>query len=58
MNNTTSDWESQEEKCDCDNKTSIPFLDTSLSIENSEIVVDLYKKPTDKNPAYGRQSIS
>jgi hypothetical protein len=43
MNHTTADWESQEEKCDCDIKTSIPFLDTSLSIENGEIVVDLYE---------------
>ena len=30
-------------------KNSIPFLDTSISIEDGEIVVDLYKKPTDKN---------
>ena len=41
MNHTTADWESQEVKCDCDIKTSILFLDTSLSIENGEIVVDL-----------------
>ena len=41
MNHTSADWESQEEKCDCDIKTSIPFLDTSLSIEDGEIVVSV-----------------
>ena len=29
--------------------TSIPFLDTSLKIENGKIDIDLYKKKTDRN---------
>ena len=49
MNHTTPKSELKEEQCDCELKSSIPFLDTSVSIENGEIVVDLYKKPTDKN---------
>ena len=35
--------------CDCAVKTSIPFLDTQVSIKNNRLSVDLYKKPTDRN---------
>ena len=41
--------EHPEDKCDCDQASSIPFLDTSLSIRNNKISVDLYRKPTDRN---------
>ena len=46
MNHTTPS--NDKEKCECEDKKAIPFLDTSLSIEDGQIVVDLYKKPTDK----------
>ena len=29
--------------------SKIPFLDTQCEIENGKIVVDLYRKPTDRN---------
>ena len=35
--------------CPCDKATSIAFLDTSLSIQEGKVVVDLYRKPTDRN---------
>ena len=41
--------EAEEERCMCENRTSIPFLDTSLSIENGRIKIDLYRKKTDRN---------
>ena len=49
MQHTTPDGESVENMCSCDPKYSVPFLDTSLSIKNSQIVSDLYRKPTDTN---------
>ena len=33
----------------CENRTSIPFLYTSLSIENGRIESDLYRKNTERN---------
>ena len=38
-------------KCDfCEsNSDAIPFLDTQCKIQNKKIIVDLYKKPTDRN---------
>ena len=38
-----------EDKCSCEEKFSIPFLDVSCSIENGRIKPDLFKKETDKN---------
>ena len=38
-----------ENRCNCEQRDSIPYLDTLLSIENGRIEVDLYKKPTDRN---------
>ena len=35
--------------CGCDKVSSVTYLDTSLSIKNSKIEVDLYRKPTDRN---------
>ena len=37
------------EPCHCNKTTSIAFLDTSLSIKDGRVVVDLYRKPTDRN---------
>ena len=57
MNHTTPEQEEKEEDwCDCKKQNSIPFLDTSLSIENGIIDVDLYKKKkqTGTNTSSGR----
>ena len=35
--------------CDCEEKESVPFLDTKCRIKDNKISTDLYKKPTDKN---------
>ena len=37
------------DKCECEALISIPFLDTQTTIKNNMIIVDLYKKPTDRN---------
>ena len=49
LDHTTPEDEKEEDHCDCPNKKSIPFLDTSLSIESGKIEVDLYRKETDHN---------
>ena len=49
MNHTTPNEEAAEDRCDCPDQKSIPFLDTSISIEGGQIVTDLYKKTTVKN---------
>ena len=36
MNHTTSINELTEDKCDCETKNCIPFLDTSISIEDGK----------------------
>ena len=41
--------EPKEEKCDCDEQTKIPFLDTLLYIKDGQIETDLYRKETDRN---------
>ena len=41
--------EKSEDRCDCEPLSSIPFLDTLVTIENGRIDVDLNKKETDKN---------
>ena len=41
--------EAEEDKCDCQYTKSIPFLDTSLSIEDGKVSIDLYRKKTDRN---------
>lgn len=51
MEHTTPEDEKEEDKCDCPTKKSIPFLDTSISIENGKLEVDLYRKETDRNQA-------
>ena len=56
LNHTTPTEENEEDRCDCEIKDSIPFLDTSLSIENGKIQTDLYKKDTDRNQYLLRES--
>ena len=42
ISHTTPQSESEEDQCDCEKTDSILFLDTSLSIENGRIEVDLH----------------
>ena len=49
MNHTTPTNEKLEDRCDCDPSDSISFLDTSCSLENGKIILDLFKKETDRN---------
>ena len=35
--------------CSCDLSSSLAFLDTSCQISGGQIIVDLYRKPTDRN---------
>ena len=38
-----------ETPCSCVPSSSLAFLDTSCSLKNGKIIVDLYRKPTDRN---------
>ena len=49
MNHTTNPNEPKEDRCDCEQKSAIPFLDTSISIKNRRLDTDLYRKETDRN---------
>jgi hypothetical protein len=49
MNHTTVRDEDPLEKCQCEEKYSIPFLDTLCSIRDNRIETDLYRKKTDCN---------
>ena len=49
MNHTSIINEAPEEKCECKSVSSIPFLDTQLSIKEGKIYIDLFKKETDRN---------
>ena len=49
MEHTTVKSESPKEKCSCEPKDQIPFLDTSCGLKNGQIEVDLYRKKTNKN---------
>ena len=44
MNHTAIAGEAPGDKCDCEEKSAIPFLDTLCSIKNGKIDTDLYKK--------------
>ena len=48
MSHTTPD-NLTETMCSCERASSLPFLDTACSLKNGKIVVDLYRKPTDRN---------
>ena len=41
--------EDPEDRCDCEEQSAVPFLDTLISIKEGKIYVDLYKKETDRN---------
>ena len=49
MKHTTSRGETDDDRCSCQTEESIPFLDTSVKIKNDKLIVDLYKKATDRN---------
>ena len=49
MVHTSVEGEPEEDRCSCEFTKSIPYLDTSLSIENGKIDIDLYRKRTDRN---------
>ena len=36
-------------QCQSDTLKEVPFLDTSVSIKQGKIILDLYRKPTDRN---------
>ena len=66
MKLTNPENESIEMQCPCPINTEIPFLDTSCKLENGKIILDLYKKQTDRNqylltssihPAYCHENI-
>ena len=40
---------SEYNQCSCHEKSDISFLDTLLSLREDKIIIDLYKKPTDRN---------
>ena len=44
MSHTSRDDEQLEDRCDCDNMTSIPFVDTSCSIIEGRIDTDWFKQ--------------
>ena len=49
MNHTNIKHEPIEDKCDCTEKYSIPFLDVLCTIEEGNVITDLYRKETDRN---------
>ena len=49
MQHTTPLTEHYDDRCNCEQKSSVPFLDTSCSIKDGKIVSDLFRKPTDRN---------
>ena len=49
MNHTSSNMENPEDKCNCSEIQSIPFLDTSCNLKKNQVITDLYRKPTDRN---------
>ena len=49
MEHTSIESEDKKDKCDCEFRSSIAFLDTSCSVLNGKIEIDLFRKETDKN---------
>ena len=47
MSHTTP--ENQYGACECEVAKFVPFLDTSCSIKEGKIILDLYRKPSDRN---------
>ena len=48
MVHTSIEGEPEIDKCNCEPTNSIPFLDTSLSIQNGKIDIDLYIQKEDR----------
>ena len=46
---SSSDNPVPQPTCACCTGSSLPFLDTACSISENKIVVDLYRKPSDRN---------
>ena len=49
MAHTSIPNETHEDKCQCQYKEDIPFLDTKIYIKNKRLETDLYRKETDRN---------
>ena len=49
MSYTTPKDQELASNCSCQKVKSIPYLDTSCEIKAGKIVIELYRKPTDKN---------
>jgi hypothetical protein len=49
LQHTTIENKNQEDRCECEAQNFVPFLDTSCSIKEGQIILDLYRKPTDRN---------
>ena len=49
MYHTTNIFEDEATKCACPHQESVSYLDTSCKISEGKIIIDLFKKPTDRN---------
>ena len=49
LQHTTPEKENSDDHCECERVASVPFLDTSCSIKEGQIILNLYRKPTDRN---------
>ena len=49
MEHTSNEMETQEDQCDCPQKTSISFLDTSCRTYQGKIHIDLFRKESARN---------
>ena len=49
MNHTSLPGEKEDDRCQCKQQVSIPFLDVLCSIQDGKIETDLYRKETDRN---------
>ena len=49
MNHSSPANEAEDDSCQCEKQSSIPFLDVSCSIQNGKIETDLHRKETDRN---------
>ena len=49
MSHTVPNLKETPAQCNCEQLSALPFLDTSCQIINGKIIVDLYRKETDRN---------
>ena len=47
MQHTTPETENVYDNCGCEKFHSISYIDTSCSIKEGKIILDLYREPTD-----------